>query len=372
MEKKNQSLAMLPCLAIIVMLVFIASNVSAQLISIKSAGNSKYVRVHTEGTSSLLASRTGIGTRCVYALVDLGSGVVALKSYQNNLYVTPGASPAYELQANASSIGTNQKFDLAAVTGGYYSLKAHKNNKYVTTVSGGTYPLRALSSSVGTWEKFVLTDRVDMWWVMNAFHRYFPNSVKDHVLGTLKVHKEKQVGNYIYMYEVFDDDRWDPIGAPVWNKYGLQWIGDWEVFTSWATWPEYATGSTWNVPRCVRYADPYSTEYTPHVTDGRYNENLNMNCGFFWVSNAEEWGKQYESFEMDLSNEDSDEDMGTRWVMEVEYKDTGEYWIVDLGPEEGDYSPRYGVVYYNNGIGTQGLMTNIQSDHHVYDMRCGY
>ena len=72
----------------------------------------------------------------------------------------------------------------------------------------------------------------------------------------------------------------------------------------------------------------------------------------------------------DLSNANSQVNMGTRWVIDLEYEDSGEIWTYDLGPSYGTFDPKYGIVRYRNWQGLDSTFSNIQNDHDLETMEC--
>lgn len=73
--------------------------------------------------------------------------------------------------------------------------------------------------------------------------------------------------------------------------------------------------------------------------------------------------------------------MGTRWVVEVGYKDGYEWWGVDIGaydsanPTVITVNPKYGVVYYyqydgNSAEDAYSEFTNIQNKWGAFSNRC--
>ncbi|MYS23939.1 hypothetical protein GTW78_28325, partial [Streptomyces sp. SID4948] len=86
----------------------------------------------------------------------LGGGQVALRSHADNKYVTAPDNGTGSLIASSSSVGTAETFDLIHDPDGAVSLRAHADNQYVTAENAGAASLIANRTAIGPWEEFDL------------------------------------------------------------------------------------------------------------------------------------------------------------------------------------------------------------------------
>lgn len=330
------------------------------IVSITANANQQYVRARIDGSSDLLAAKSGISTWETYEQVDAGDGTVAFRSRANGLFVSVQGGDI--LTATASAIGPWEKFTVVNLGDGYVALRSMKNNLYVCAESGGSGSLVANRSGVGAWERFVVSQVVDIWEAASAFGMYFPATTKlISYGGGILEHREELSGGYLWMVELmgWPGQYWPGGGAePVWNKYGLSMVGDWEVFESLSTVPEFNSGSSWRIPRAVRYLIPYISQESPHVTAPIYTIGTDSACTqTVRVGSSEEWGNHSVGYLLSMGG-----DIGVRWVIDLQYKSFGEIWTIDLGPSIGTFAPVYGVVGYTDGNFNRRWFANLSQN----------
>jgi hypothetical protein len=319
---------------------------STDTISFWALANHRYVRAQLDSLD-LIAGREGISTWETFEKFDLGGGLFAFKSNANNKFVSVQGDSDI-LMPVASAIGPWEQFTLVSTDDGYVGIRSMKNGKFVTAEAAGALSLRANRDFIGVWERFVLDRRVDIWMAATAFARFFPTTQKVITSGGGHLsYREYLSGTDLWatLLEGYPGQCWPNCGnraEPVWDHYGLQMLGPWEVFTIWSTTPEFNPGSTWNIPRSVRYLNPFIGEESPHAV-GSWNQ-INLDCTQTQtVAQADEWGWHSPAYMVDLGHT-----MGSRWVIDLHYKNTQEYWTLDLGPAPGVFAPLYGFVGYAN------------------------
>ena len=201
----------------------------------------------------------------------------------------------------------------------------------------------------------------------NAFANNYPNKIKLNPAGGAGfiAHTERISGNYLVMYELENDWTW------IVSRYRNANVGGVECIVCDLTLPDDAVGSAWlqGIPRCKRN-DPCTSFPSPTPSQNVDWYDWDMSCN--WVNHRvySEFGTICGLYDKDLSNSASQVNMGWRKCLQISYKECGnEYWLIDYGPLEGGYDPRYGVVgYWNRDMGEKKF-TNIQ-DGGVPSARC--
>jgi fibronectin type 3 domain-containing protein len=122
--------------------------------ALKSLANGKYVTAPNNGSNSLIAQSTSIGTAEQFQIVDAGGGNIAFFALVNTQYVTAENNGASPLIANRSAVGSWETFTEFDAGDGNIALRAMNDGKYVTAPDGGTSPLIAQSAAIGTAESF--------------------------------------------------------------------------------------------------------------------------------------------------------------------------------------------------------------------------
>jgi hypothetical protein len=325
------------------------------------------------------ALKNGVGTHEVYDVVDAGGGYVGLLSRKNGQFLQAAATGNHYVYANGGSACDSdwEKFLVEDGIGGGFAFKCKANNKYLNVENIPNMPIRAFADAINTWETFEVKQVVDMWQAVTAFADNFPTKSKFQGAGPLtdwiKYTDEKRNGTYLWQFELFGtDSRYPNNEHPVWNPYSLMWIGEWEVLVSYGTQPKYSPAdnpaSAWTIPRCVRYLEPVAS-VSPSITRNRYLLNLSS-CAKTSVATPNEYGSNSAGYVLDLSNLGSQENMGSRWVINLHYRNGPEYFIYDLGPSVGVFAPKYGIVGYDNGLGVWEHYTNIQNRPAHDDIYC--
>ncbi|GAA4798796.1 hypothetical protein GCM10023231_29450 [Olivibacter ginsenosidimutans] len=348
------------------------------MVKIKFTVTGKYVGV-LENYNGAEALKDGVGTHEVYDVVDAGDGYVGFLSQKNGQFLKAAASGNHYLYANGGSQCDSdwERFLPEEQINGSFAFKCKGNSKYLNVENIVNMPVRAFADAVNTWETFEMKQVVDMWKVMTAFADHFPTKSKYYGVGTavnwIKYTDEQRNGSYLWQFELFGtDSRYPGNEHPTWNPYSLTWIGDWEVLMSYGTQPKYSPAdnpaSAWSIPRCLRYLEPTSS-VSPSISKNRYTLNLST-CTKTNLGVVTEFGSNSDGYLLDLSNVNSQENMGTRWVINLHYKTGEEYFVYDLGPSIGVFSPLYGIVGYHNGIGPWVHYSNIQDKPLHDDIYC--
>lgn len=383
MEHKAMS-PLLTCLSLLYFATFVTA---APLVKIKCLGNNKFVTVTS---STLYANKTGVGSYGVFYKEDLGSNVFALKCPSTGTYVTVGAGSTYVLTVgSATTPGTNEKFT-QVLSSGNWAMLAMRNSKYVTGNTTGN-KLQATKTTIGNYERYVFTEVVDMYLAMNAWQTNYSTKYK---LADTSVWPNYNTNKQMYIHDeqqfssgafwIYEEFRNRDLSAPdpVWNYYGVRMIGNWEVVCCYKTVPLSAAGLRWaeGIPRCYRYLEPAYVGNTSSQTVNWWN--IGANCVETSAGSGSEYGKQKAAQALDLSNPISQENMGSRWTVDIGYKDDLEYWTVDIGPYDANQpttviiNPKYGIVRYyridpaNPSTDTYSEFTNIQDKWGPFGNRC--
>jgi hypothetical protein len=128
---------------------------TASVVSLQAHANGDYVDA-ANGSTSLIANATSIGSAETFDLLTNPDGTVSLRAHSDREYVTAENAGASALIANRTAIGPWETFDLIANADGSVSFRAHANNDYVTADNAGASPLIANRTSIGPWEEFNL------------------------------------------------------------------------------------------------------------------------------------------------------------------------------------------------------------------------
>lgn len=122
--------------------------------ALKSLVNGKYVTAPNNGSNSLVAQSTTIGTAEQFRVFDAGGGNLSFRSMVNTQYVCAENNGASPLIANRSSVGSWETFTEFDAGNGNIALRAMNDGKFVTAPNGGNSALIAQSSAIGTAESF--------------------------------------------------------------------------------------------------------------------------------------------------------------------------------------------------------------------------
>ena len=124
--------------------------------SLQALSNGKYVTAPNNGSNSLVASSTSVGTAEQFTIIDAGGGNIGFRSLANSDIVTAENGGSSPLIANRTAVGSWETFTEVNAGNGTIALLAMADGKYVTTPNGGASPLIASSTSVGTNESFTV------------------------------------------------------------------------------------------------------------------------------------------------------------------------------------------------------------------------
>jgi hypothetical protein len=122
--------------------------------SLKALVNGRYVTAPNNGTNSLIATNTSVGTAEQFLIVDAGGGNIAFEAAVNGMYVTAENDGASPLIANRTGIGSWETFTEFDAGGGNIAIRAMNDGDFVSAANGGNSPLIAQSPSIGTEESF--------------------------------------------------------------------------------------------------------------------------------------------------------------------------------------------------------------------------
>jgi hypothetical protein len=373
-----------------------AQPLSAALVKISNLGNNDYL--HVDSTSSpkyCYANKTGVGSWDTYSKEEYGSNVFALKCVATGTYVSVDSTPQHYLYVGSATTPSNtEKFTL--VWGGSnWAMQSVQYGYYVSANTTGAQLSATWSQITTNYEQYSFTQIVDVYTAILAWQNNFPNKYKlantakypacppyNCSMPQLYIQNEQSVSNGTFsIYEEFRNyDLSSP--SPVWNQYTVGTIGDWEVILCLKTIPLAISGYDWvqGIPRCVRYLAPNETINTPTQTVDWYS--IGANCATAYVATGPEYSTQAPAFMLDLTNANSQENMGQRWVVDLGYKDGFEFWTLDIGPYNPsapttvNISPRYGIVRYhrhdpsNPQTETYSEFSNIQNSWGQYPNRC--
>lgn len=362
----------------------------APMVKIKCLGSDKYLHVEDSTIDYVYANKDGVGSWDVFYKEDLPSNRFALKCVATGTYVSAEATSPHRLYVGAATTpGNYEKFTL--VWGGTnWAMQSVGTGYYVSGYTTGGLLKAAWSQIVGLYEQFCFTEVVDMYSAIKKWNDDYSSKYKlantsvwpnYNTMKQMYIQDERSFSaGTFWIYEEFRDRSLGSVD-PVWNYYGLRMIGDWEVLCCYETVPLACAGLYWaqGIPRCVRYLDFQGTTDTPSQTVNWYS--IGAGCALSSIGSGPEYGKQKAATAVDLSNGSSQEDMGTRWVVDVGYKDDYEYWGVDIGeydpcnPTTITVDPQYGIVYYYRFDGDSDNdsyteFTNIQNKWGAYSNRC--
>lgn len=321
----------------------------------------------------IITTRTGIGSREVYNIADAGNGQVTIQEVWNSKFLQVNPNP-YSVVATATSTASNQtKFIQTDLGGGAFAFKSVYNGQYVRVANDGAsnaWYANGGTTVDSTYEKFQIWPcPVDMWFALSAFATNYPGKAKLPAStnppapgADLRLTADIMDGTTVLYYQIFHDYRFNPIGHPCYDRNGLTYVGQWEVWSCFGTMAQYIDGYKWTegIPRTRRYLDPTITEDSPVQNVAWYN--IPLNCNNTFLANSADWGRRYPAFMQDLSvgRGNSQINMGNRWVLKITYKDTLEAFIYDLGPAPGVFAPLYGAVGYTDQSGVTQWFNNVQ------------
>ncbi|HXA44065.1 MAG TPA: carbohydrate-binding protein [Candidatus Angelobacter sp.] len=123
---------------------------------LQALSNGKYVTAPNNGSNSLVASSTSVGTAEQFTILDAGGGNIAFRSLANSNIVTAENAGSSPLIANRTAVGSWETFTEVNAGNGNIGLLAMADGEYVTTPNGGASPLIASSTSIGTNESFTV------------------------------------------------------------------------------------------------------------------------------------------------------------------------------------------------------------------------
>jgi fibronectin type 3 domain-containing protein len=124
--------------------------------SLKAVVNGDYVTAPNNGSNSLIASSTSVGTAEQFQIIDAGGGNIAFRALINSNIVTAENGGSSPLIANRTAVGSWETFTEADAGNGNIGLLAQANTKFVTAPNGGVSPLIAQSTTMGTAQAFTV------------------------------------------------------------------------------------------------------------------------------------------------------------------------------------------------------------------------
>jgi hypothetical protein len=124
--------------------------------SLKALINGSYVTAPNNGSNSLIASGSSVGTAQQFQVLDAGGGNIGFRAVINSNIVTAENGGTSPLIANRTAIGQWETFAEIDAGNGNIGLLAMANSKIVTAPNGGVSPLIAQSSSVGAAQSFTV------------------------------------------------------------------------------------------------------------------------------------------------------------------------------------------------------------------------
>ena len=130
--------------------------VPGNIYSLKAVVNGEYVTAPDNGTDSLIAASTSVGTAEQFKIIDAGGGNIAFEAMVNSNIVTAENAGSSPLIANRTAVGSWETFTEVDAGSGNIGLLAMADGKFVTTPNEGASPLIAQSTSVGTAESFAV------------------------------------------------------------------------------------------------------------------------------------------------------------------------------------------------------------------------
>jgi hypothetical protein len=130
--------------------------VAGNTYSLKAVINGDYVTAPNNGSNSLIASSTAVGTAEQFQVIDAGGGNIAFRALINSNIVTAENAGSSPLIANRTGVGSWETFTEIDAGNGNIGLLAMANGKYVTAPNGGASPLIAQSTTVGPAQAFAV------------------------------------------------------------------------------------------------------------------------------------------------------------------------------------------------------------------------
>ena len=129
--------------------------VPANAYSLKAVINGDYVTAPNNGSNSLIASSTSVGTAEQFQVIDAGGGNVAFRALINSNIVTAENAGSSPLIANRTAVGQWETFAQVDAGNGNVGLLAMANTRFVTAPNGGASPLIAQGTNVGPAQAFI-------------------------------------------------------------------------------------------------------------------------------------------------------------------------------------------------------------------------
>ncbi len=219
--------------------------------------------------------------------------------------------------------------------------------------------------------------KIDFFRAIQAFAVNFPNKIKRHTLGRLEenrgilFHTERIINNKLWLYEAFpkSDRNTFPTGYQhVWNGVILEKDG---YISTDCTIPYKQQGALWlpPIPRIHRYQSLGNTAIETKKVNYKDIQISYPSNEIVSTSSVLGYGTIYPPKMLDLSDSASEENMGVRWVLTIAVGASSERWSIDLGPEEGVFQPRYGIVGYHANWDDERYFANIQTEDILEDRR---
>ncbi|MHB1459624.1 MAG: fascin domain-containing protein, partial [Armatimonadota bacterium] len=350
------------CFVVLVCLLLCAQMATAQqLVKILNLGENRYMHVDGGTGQYVYANKSGVGSLDVFNKVEFGNNVFALKCPSTGTYVSADSSGNHWLNVGpVTTPGNAEKFQL--VWGGTnWAFKSVLYGYYVSAYTTGGQLSAGWTQVLGLYEQYSFSNIVDVYGCLAGWAANYPGKYKlantakwpSNTMKQVYIQNEQSfnAGLFWIYEECRDHNLQNP--DPVWNYYGVEMIGDWEVVACYKTIPLGSSGWHWveGIPRCVRYLAPGEVNNTPTHTVNWYT--IGSGCSEIWNTSGPEYSLQEAPAMLDLSNSSSQENMGKRWTVDLGYKDGYEFWTLDIGPYDPNnpntvnISPRYGFVRYH-------------------------
>ncbi len=128
--------------------------VPGNIYSLKAVVNGDYVTAPGNGSNSLIASSTAVGTAEQFQVIDAGGGNIAFRALINSNIVTAENAGNSPLIANRTAVGQWETFAEVNAGNGNLGLLAMANSRFVTAPNGGSSPLIAQSTTLGPAQSF--------------------------------------------------------------------------------------------------------------------------------------------------------------------------------------------------------------------------
>lgn len=303
----------------------------------------------------------------LWVLRDAGDDLFNLINVQNGGYLdvdeaAPKDGARVQMWGSSGSGKRNQQWLLHRIGDTTYNLVSAFNGGYldvhIPDSQNGALVQTWGSSGTGKqnqqWRLEKHTLQFDFVDAIRAFAINFPGRVKGHTLGRLEpdwgilFETDRIIKNKLWLYFAFpkSDLTQFPEGYQhAWDGILLEKSG---YISADCTIPYKQTGALWSppIPRIHRHQKPGSEVVTEvrHVKDTQisYPENKPATPTF-----SNYFATIYKPIVVDLSDLRSEENMGSRWIVEIGLNNGPERWAFDLGPEPEMFLPRYGAVGYH-------------------------